>query len=106
LSFTDNRQDASLQAGHFNDFVEIGQLRSGLLWGNGEGVEGAWGVSDEAIGVGEVGSNARTRDAPSGPPTHSVGHGQGGGMKRGRDQRSPASRRMLANKSAAMKEPA
>ena len=31
LSFTDNRQDASLQAGHFNDFVEIGQLRSALL---------------------------------------------------------------------------
>ncbi len=30
LSFTDNRQDASLQAGHFNDFVEIGLLRSGL----------------------------------------------------------------------------
>ena len=30
LSFTDNRQDASLQAGHFNDFVEIGRLRSGL----------------------------------------------------------------------------
>ena len=29
LSFTDNRQDASLQAGHFNDFVEIGLLRSG-----------------------------------------------------------------------------
>ena len=26
LSFTDNRQDASLQAGHFNDFVEIGLL--------------------------------------------------------------------------------
>ncbi len=30
LSFTDNRQDASLQAGHLNDFVEIGLLRSGL----------------------------------------------------------------------------
>lgn len=30
LSFTDNRQDASLQAGHFNDFVEIGQLRSAI----------------------------------------------------------------------------
>ncbi|MCP3962312.1 MAG: DEAD/DEAH box helicase [bacterium] len=30
LSFTDNRQDASLQAGHFNDFVEITLLRSGL----------------------------------------------------------------------------
>jgi ATP-dependent helicase YprA (DUF1998 family)/very-short-patch-repair endonuclease len=31
LSFTDNRQDASLQAGHFNDFVEIGVLRAALL---------------------------------------------------------------------------
>ena len=30
LSFTDNRQDASLQAGHFNDFVQIGLLRSAL----------------------------------------------------------------------------
>jgi superfamily II DNA/RNA helicase len=31
LSFTDNRQDASLQAGHFNDFIRVGQLRSGLF---------------------------------------------------------------------------
>jgi len=30
LSFTDNRQDASLQAGHLNDFVEIGLARSAL----------------------------------------------------------------------------
>lgn len=30
LSFTDNRQDAALQAGHFNDFVQIGLLRSAL----------------------------------------------------------------------------
>jgi ATP-dependent helicase YprA (DUF1998 family)/very-short-patch-repair endonuclease len=30
LSFTDNRQDASLQAGHFNDFVEIALLRSAI----------------------------------------------------------------------------
>ena len=30
LSFTDNRQDASLQAGHFNDFVEVGVLRGAL----------------------------------------------------------------------------
>jgi ATP-dependent helicase YprA (DUF1998 family) len=30
LSFTDNRQDASLQAGHFNDFVEVGLTRSAL----------------------------------------------------------------------------
>lgn len=31
LSFTDNRQDASLQAGHFNDFVQISFLRAALL---------------------------------------------------------------------------
>ena len=30
LSFTDNRQDASLQAGHFNDFIEIGIIRAAL----------------------------------------------------------------------------
>ncbi|MCP4695834.1 MAG: DEAD/DEAH box helicase [Gammaproteobacteria bacterium] len=30
LSFTDNRQDASLQAGHFNDFIETGLLRAAL----------------------------------------------------------------------------
>ncbi|PKP47256.1 MAG: DEAD/DEAH box helicase [Bacteroidetes bacterium HGW-Bacteroidetes-11] len=30
LSFTDNRQDASLQAGHFNDFMMIGRMRSAI----------------------------------------------------------------------------
>jgi superfamily II DNA/RNA helicase/very-short-patch-repair endonuclease len=30
LSFTDNRQDASLQAGHFNDFVLVTLLRSAI----------------------------------------------------------------------------
>lgn len=30
LSFTDNRQDASLQTGHFNDFVQVALLRSAL----------------------------------------------------------------------------
>ena len=30
LSFTDNRQDASLQAGHFNDFIEMILLRSAI----------------------------------------------------------------------------
>lgn len=30
LSFTDNRQDAALQAGHFNDFVKVVQLRAGI----------------------------------------------------------------------------
>ncbi len=31
LSFTDNRQDASLQAGHFNDFIQVVQQRGALL---------------------------------------------------------------------------
>ncbi|MCR4440438.1 MAG: DEAD/DEAH box helicase [bacterium] len=30
LTFTDNRQDASLQAGHFNDFVQVGLLQAAL----------------------------------------------------------------------------
>ena len=30
LTFTDNRQDASLQAGHFNDFIQVGLLRAAL----------------------------------------------------------------------------
>lgn len=30
LSFTDNRQDAALQSGHFNDFVQVAQLRAGI----------------------------------------------------------------------------
>ena len=31
LGFTDNRQDAALQAGHFNDFVFVSLLRGGIL---------------------------------------------------------------------------
>jgi len=30
LTFVDNRQDASLQAGHFNDFIQVAQLRGAL----------------------------------------------------------------------------
>lgn len=33
MSFTDNRQDASLQAGHFNDFIQVGLLRAALFKG-------------------------------------------------------------------------
>ena len=31
LSFTDNRQDAALQAGHFNDLLKVVQLRSAIF---------------------------------------------------------------------------
>jgi ATP-dependent helicase YprA (DUF1998 family)/very-short-patch-repair endonuclease len=41
LSFTDNRQDAALQAGHFNDFIEISILRAALYRAiQGAGTEG------------------------------------------------------------------
>ena len=30
LTFVDNRQDASLQAGHLNDFVQVAQLRGAI----------------------------------------------------------------------------
>jgi hypothetical protein len=40
LSFSDNRQDASLQAGHFNDFVSTVRLRAALVraLGKGQGI--------------------------------------------------------------------
>jgi ATP-dependent helicase YprA (DUF1998 family)/very-short-patch-repair endonuclease len=47
LSFTDNRQDASLQAGHFNDFVEIGLLRGALYRAVAE--SGPEGIAHEAL---------------------------------------------------------
>jgi hypothetical protein len=33
LAFTDNRQDAALQAGHFNDFLFVTLLRGAILAG-------------------------------------------------------------------------
>ena len=40
LTFVDNRQDASLQAGHFNDFVQVTQLRGALYRATNEHPEG------------------------------------------------------------------
>ncbi|MGN8852066.1 DEAD/DEAH box helicase [Anaerobiospirillum succiniciproducens] len=51
LGFTDNRQDAALQAGHFNDFVDQLILRSGLihvLKAHQERVAQATDLTDEA----------------------------------------------------------
>jgi hypothetical protein len=47
LAFVDNRQDASLQAGHFNDFVQVTQLR-GALYRALERAPG--GLTDEVVG--------------------------------------------------------
>jgi ATP-dependent helicase YprA (DUF1998 family)/very-short-patch-repair endonuclease len=47
LSFTDNRQDASLQAGHFNDFIEVGMLRTALY--RAVQAAGTGGISHEVL---------------------------------------------------------
>ena len=47
LSFTDNRQDASLQAGHLNDFAQVAMLRSGLV----EAINRNDGVTYESLGA-------------------------------------------------------
>ena len=47
LAFTDNRQDASLQAGHFNDFIQILLLRGALLTSIRESANGC--LTDETL---------------------------------------------------------
>jgi ATP-dependent helicase YprA (DUF1998 family)/very-short-patch-repair endonuclease len=47
LSFTDNRQDASLQSGHLNDFIEVGLLRGAIYTAAKEA--GPDGLRDETI---------------------------------------------------------
>lgn len=47
LSFTDNRQDASLQSGHLNDFLEVGLLRGALYRAASEA--GMTGLRDDTI---------------------------------------------------------
>ncbi|MEH0985736.1 protein kinase domain-containing protein [Micromonospora sp. CPCC 205556] len=69
LTFVDNRQDASLQAGHFNDFVQITQLRGALYKAAVDA--GDEGISHEelaarvtaALGLREV-DYARGEDLP------------------------------------------
>jgi superfamily II DNA/RNA helicase/very-short-patch-repair endonuclease len=46
MSFTDNRQDASLQAGHFNDFIQVVHLRSAI--------EKVLRVSDEPLRISDL----------------------------------------------------
>lgn len=47
LSFSDNRQDASLQAGHFNDFVQTGFLRASVY--SAAKSAGAKGLSHDSL---------------------------------------------------------
>ena len=48
LGFTDNRQDAALQAGHFNDFLFVSLLRAATLAAVRK--EGAEGLAEEDFG--------------------------------------------------------
>jgi hypothetical protein len=48
LAFTDNRQDAALQAGHFNDFLFVSLLRAALL--AAIRTTGAEGLSEDEFG--------------------------------------------------------
>jgi Lhr-like helicase len=48
LGFTDNRQDAALQAGHFNDFLFVSLLRAAILAAIRK--EGAEGLAEEDFG--------------------------------------------------------
>ena len=49
LGFTDNRQDAALQAGHFNDFIFVSLLRSAMLAAMDEA--GAPGIGRHELGA-------------------------------------------------------
>lgn len=49
LGFTDNRQDAALQAGHFNDFLFVSLVRSGFLGALTQA--GEKGVRSENLGA-------------------------------------------------------
>ena len=50
LGFTDNRQDAALQAGHFNDFLFVSLVRAGFLGALQDA--GSTGVRSEELGAG------------------------------------------------------
>ncbi|RAO31420.1 Non-specific serine/threonine protein kinase [Micromonospora noduli] len=72
LTFVDNRQDASLQAGHFNDFVQITQLRGALYQATVRAREaGEDGITHEELAVQvseslllKAGDYARGEDLP------------------------------------------
>src|SRR3981189_3436119 len=63
LGFTDNRQDAALQAGHFNDFLFVALLRGAILAAVRKA--GPEGLSDDEFGrrvQGALGFTAANRD--------------------------------------------
>jgi Lhr-like helicase len=49
LGFTDNRQDAALQAGHFNDFIFVSLLRAATLAAI-QGADSNYGLTEDEFG--------------------------------------------------------
>lgn len=49
LGFTDNRQDAALQSGHFNDFLYVSLIRAGFL--GALNLAGTEGLGSEELGL-------------------------------------------------------
>ena len=49
LGFTDNRQDAALQTGHFNDFIFVSLIRAGFLGALQDA--GQNGIRSDALGI-------------------------------------------------------
>jgi len=49
LGFTDNRQDAALQTGHFNDFIFVSLVRAGFLGALQDA--GSNGIRSDALGI-------------------------------------------------------
>ena len=72
LSFTDNRQDASLQSGHFNDYISTIQLRSAIYYAlqdnpNGLNASNIAPRTREKLGLKEPGFARRPSENPKYP---------------------------------------
>ena len=82
LGFTDNRQDAALQAGHFNDFLFVALLRAAML--AAVRAAGPEGLSEDEFGrrlQGQLGFTASNRERRQewmlDPEVKGVGSGRG-----------------------------
>ena len=74
LSFTDNRQDASLQAGHLNDFVQVAQLRAAIV----AAIEQSGGLTFDRLGPAIFDAlDPRPRDFLKEPVDSGPGYDQG-----------------------------
>ncbi|MGO9288160.1 MAG: DEAD/DEAH box helicase [Polyangia bacterium] len=62
LGFLDNRQDAALQSGHFNDFLFVSLIRAGFL--GALGAAGPGGLSSDQLGLAQQRALGFDRPSP------------------------------------------